>query len=264
MLLNVVKYYPILLDVTMYNELMKQVAVERIIWNYQEFLGKGVPIIILHGWGRSGAEWKMLGEYLQKRTGRPVLIPDLPGFGGTSLVQVEDIYGYTEQLWKWLKYLKIKRASIVGHSLGGRMGVVLGARYPRLVEQLVLIAPAAVKPLTLRRIILTPLRLATRGLPRAWREHLGQAVSDVDGRDEKRRALYKAVVKYDLSQELPHIQAPTLVIWGERDLILPLALLARYKNLLPNVRVRVVWEAGHDPHLTHLRELARIVEEAWI
>lgn len=247
-----------------YNEQMKQVAVDGGIWSYEELPGKGAPIVVLHGWGRRGGEWIELGQHLNTRTGRAILIPDLPGFGGTTPVSANDIYDYTQQLVKWLRYLQIERASFVGHSLGGRMGVVLGARYPKLVEKLVLIAPAAVKPLTLRRILFRPLRNFARLIPEAWREVVGRVISDEDGRDTSRRSLYKAVVKYDLKSVLPRVNSPTLVIWGERDPILPLSLLASYKKLLPNVRARVVWEAGHDPQLTHARELARIVEEAWI
>lgn len=248
----------------MYNELMKLVSVDRVIWNYREIEGKGVPIVILHGWGRSGAEWQQLGEYLQMRTGRTVFMPDLPGFGGTNLVHINDIYQYTAALVRWLEYLGVKRASFVGHSLGGRMAVVLGAKYPKLVESLVLIAPAAVKPLTLRRIILRPLRYLSKLIPKSLRERVGRALSDEDGRDSKRHELYKAVVKHDLRQVLPTVDSPTLVIWGEKDPILPLYLLSIYKKQLPNARVRVVWEAGHDPHQTHLRELARMMEEVWI
>lgn len=243
---------------------MTQVAVDRVIWSYSELKGKGTPIVILHGWGRSGSEWQTLGQYLNDKTGRPVLIPDLPGFGGTALTLVEDIYQYTDELLKWLKYLNIKRASIVGHSLGGRIAVVMGARYPQLVENLILIAPAAVKPMTLRRLILRPLRALGRLMPRTIREIVVARVSDVDGQNIKLRDLYKAVVKYDLTSELSKIKPPTLVIWGEKDSILPLSLMSVYKTQLPNARVRVVWEAGHDPHLSHPRELARIVEEIWI
>lgn len=251
-------------NTNLYNELMKQVAVEGAIWSYEELPGKGVSIVILHGWGRRKEEWMELGQYLHSRTGRTILIPDLPGFGGSGMVTVQDIYEYTALLVKWLRYLGLERVSFVGHSLGGRMAVAMGARYPGLVENLVMIAPAAVKPVTLRRLILRPLRYLVKLLPRFVREAVGLIVSDVDGRDIKRRELYKAVVKYDLRHELPKVKSPTLVIWGERDPILPLKLLGIYKKLLPDVRTRVVWEAGHDPHLTHFRELSRMVEEIWI
>lgn len=244
---------------------MRQVAVDRVIWNYREIKGNGFPIVILHGWGRSGAEWEMLGKYLHGKTGRTILIPDLPGFGGTGMYSnITDIYGYTKALVSWMAYLDIKRASIVGHSLGGRMAVVLGARYPTLVESLILVAPAAVKPMTLRRILLRPLRIISRLIPSRIRESFSRNVGDVDGQNIKLRDLYKAVVKYDLTNELVKIKTSTLVVWGERDPVLPLDLLSIYKKHLHNASVRVVWEAGHDPHLSHPRDLSRIVEEIWI
>ena len=244
---------------------MSQVAVDRVIWNYREIKGNGVPIVILHGWGRSGAEWETLGKYLHEKTGRRVIIPDLPGFGGTGMYPgITDIYDYTKLLVRWMAYLDIKRASIVGHSLGGRMAVVLGARYSTQVESLILVAPAAVKPMTLRRILLRPLRTISRLIPSTIRESFSRNVGDVDGQNIKLRDLYKAVVKYDLTNELTKIKTFTLVIWGERDPILPLRLLPTYKKYLQNASVRVVWEAGHDPHLSHFRDLSRIVEEIWI
>lgn len=250
---------------SLYNVLMAQVAVEKLIWNYREIKGIGVPIIIMHGWGRNSVEWEEIGIYLHEKTGKPVLTPDLPGFGGTGLTQdISDIYGYTKLLVSWMKYLGIKKASFVGHSLGGRMGVVLGAKYPELVENLVLIAPAAVKPMTVRRIILRPLRTISRLMPRKIRDIISRNVSDVDGQNTKLRDLYKAVVKYELTNELSKIKSSTMVVWGERDPILPLSLLSIYKKHLSNARVRVVWEAGHDPHLSHFRDLSRIVEEVWI
>lgn len=144
------------------------------------------------------------------------------------------------------------------------MGVVLGARYHALVENLILIAPAAVKPMTMRRILLHPLRIISSLIPSIIRESVSRSVSDVDGQNIKLRELYKAVVKYDLTNELAKIKASTLVIWGERDPVLPLSLLSIYKKYLQNASVRVVWEAGHDPHLSHFRDLSRIVEEIWI
>lgn len=250
---------------SLYNELMRQVAVDRVIWKYFEIEGKGVPIVILHGWGRRGHEWEMLGKYLHEKTGRTILIPDLPGFGGTGMYPgITDIYDYTKALVSWMTYLDIKRASIVGHSLGGRMAVVLGARYPSFVENLIIIAPAAIKPMTLRRILLRPLSIISSFIPSRLRESISNRLSDVDGQNIKLRALYKAVVKYDLTNELTKIKALTLVIWGERDPVLPLGLLPIYKKHLQNARVRVVWEAGHDPHLSHFRDLSRIVEEIWI
>jgi pimeloyl-ACP methyl ester carboxylesterase len=79
------------------------------------------------------------------------------------------------------------------------------------------------------------------------------------------RELYRAIVAEDLRKYLPKIACPTWVIWGEKDPILPLTLTDIYKKLLPYPIVRVIWGAGHDPHLSHYLVLLRVLEEAvWI
>jgi pimeloyl-ACP methyl ester carboxylesterase len=70
------------------------------------------------------------------------------------------------------------------------------------------------------------------------------------------------VVGEDLRKYLPKIACPTQVVWGEHDPILPLSLTKVYRDKLINVTVRVVWGAGHDPHLTHYDQTLAILQEA--
>jgi len=74
--------------------------------------------------------------------------------------------------------------------------------------------------------------------------------------------LYKAVVKHDLRSALSQIKCQTWVIWGEKDKVLPLKLVDVYKKLLTYPIVRIIWGAGHDPHLSHPIVLKRVLEEA--
>ncbi len=76
------------------------------------------------------------------------------------------------------------------------------------------------------------------------------------------RELYRAVVGTDLQKYLSKIQAKTTVVWGEYDPILPLSLTKIYGKLLPHSTTRVVWGAGHDPHLTHYEQTLRILQES--
>jgi pimeloyl-ACP methyl ester carboxylesterase len=76
------------------------------------------------------------------------------------------------------------------------------------------------------------------------------------------RDLYRAVVGADLRKYLPKIQAKTTVVWGEQDPILPLSLSRVYIKSLVDARLRVVWGAGHDPHLTHFEQTLRILQES--
>lgn len=244
---------------------MTQVAVENQIWNYTE-VGEGekTPLLMLHGWGRNGNEWIQMAKGLSEWSGCKAWVLDLPGFGGSSLPKVKDIVEYSELVAKFCKYMEISKVTVIGHSLGGRVGIVLASKSPTLVEKLVLIDPAGVKPRSIKRKVLQLVAKLVAWIPQEWRRRAGTVIMDEDYRNSPGlRDLYRAVVALDLREYLPKIMCPTWVIWGEKDPLLPLTLTDIYKKYLPHPTVRVIWEAGHDPHLTHPRELTRLLEEIW-
>lgn len=247
---------------------MTQIAVGSQIWNYSEVgsaaakAKAGEVILILHGWGRTGAEWLAMARELDCRA----YVVDLPGFGGSTLPEVKDIFEYTQLVEKFCKYMKIEKAVVLGHSLGGRVGIVMGARNGEMVEKLILIDPAGVKPRSLKRVGLKLVaRLFAWVSPKVRARIVGRMMDEDYRNIPALRGLYRAVVGENLRNYLPKIKCKTWVIWGEKDQILPLSLTDIYKKLLPYPIVRVIWGAGHDPHLSHYLPLMRVLEEAlWI
>lgn len=242
---------------------MVQVAAGGNLFNYVVIgHGQKTPLLILHGWGRDGREWVRMAEDLHAWSGRTVYVVDLPGFGGSSLPGVADIFAYTETVVALLTYLDIKRIILIGHSLGGRVGIVMGARHHSLVEKLILIDPAGVKIKSLKRVILKSAASFFRFLPTTLRRKTVARFMDEDYRsDPTRRDLYRAVVKDDLTHLLHEITCPTGVVWGERDPLVPLSQTKVYRRELVRPTIRVVWGAGHDPHLTAYDQLKTILEE---
>lgn len=243
---------------------MTQIAVGHQLWNYQEIgSGDGTPLLILHGWGRSGNEWMRMAQDLSAWSGRKAYVVDLPGFGGSSLPQVKSIFEYSQLVKDFCKYLEIEKVILLGHSLGGRVGTVLGSTSPALIVRLVLIDPAGVKPNSLKREILVLLAKLFAWVPHSIRQKIVGPVLDEDYRNAPAlRDLYRAVVGEDLQKYLTKITCHTQVVWGEIDPILPLSLTKVYRNYLKDIVVRVVWGAGHDPHLTHYEQTLRILQEA--
>ena len=244
---------------------MRQVAVGQQIWNYEVvgLKGKLAPVLILHGWGRSGQEWMSVASEINEWTKRQVYVLDLPGFGGSSLPHVKSMEEYADLVSKFCEYLELKKVILVGHSLGGRVGIVLGAVSPTLVTKLVLVDPAGVKPKSIKRVVVRALAFVFGWLPRSWRRTLAAPMMDEDYRNSPTlQALYRVVVAKDLRHYLSMIGCETTLVWGERDPILPLSLTKIYRELIPDCRVRVVWGAGHDPHLTKPDQTVAILEEA--
>ena len=245
--------------------MQKQWAVGGKVWNGVEIAGVGLPIVFLHGWGRSSDEWIPFGDELHKKTGRTVFCLDLPGFGGSVLPRVDSVEQYSELLVAWMDYLEINKIDLIGHSLGGRVGIGLGAQQRGRIGRLILIDAAGVRVWSAKREIIKTVAKLFGWMPAGLRRKLVTGLMDEDYRNSPAlRELYRAVVKTDLQPYLSKIECPTTVIWGEQDPLLPLALTKIYRRLIPRVAIRVVWEAGHDPQLTHPRELQRILEEVWI
>jgi pimeloyl-ACP methyl ester carboxylesterase len=243
---------------------MTQIAVGSQIYQY-EVVGaesKLTPVLILHGWGRTGTEWVAVAKKINEWSGRQVYILDLPGFRGSGIPQVKSMEEYTETVNKFCKYLALKKVIVIGHSLGGRVGIIMAAKN-EWVDKLILVDPAGVKPKSIKRRILRTLAFIFGWIPKEWRRALVSPMMDGDYHSSPAlRELYRALVAKDLRAYLPQIKCPTTIVWGERDPILPLSLTQIYRRAIPDSRVRVVWGAGHDPHLTKFEQTVAILQEA--
>lgn len=204
-----------------------------------------------------------MAKELSTWSGRKVYVLDLPGFGGSSLPVVKTITQYSQLVVDFCKYLEIDKLSLIGHSLGGRMGIILAAEYPNLIEKLILVDPAGVKIRSLKRMTLLMVAKIFAWVPSSLRTKVVGAVMDEDYRNSPAlRALYRVVVAEDLRKYLAKIKCPTHVVWGENDPILPLSQTKVYQRLISDSQVRVVWGAGHDPHLSKYEQTLSILQEA--
>jgi pimeloyl-ACP methyl ester carboxylesterase len=244
---------------------MAQVATGGIIFNYQE-LGEfgGVPILILHGWGRNLTEWEGIASELARYSKRKVFLLDLPGFGGSSLPQdVRTIEEYSKLVLDFCDYMKIPAMTLIGHSLGGRVGIVLAATQPTRIKKLVLVDPAGIKPRSIMRVTLKYLAKIFAWVPLNLRRRLVGRLMDADYQNSPAlRKLYRAVVGKDLRKYLCEISCPVEVVWGELDAILPLSLTRIYAKELKDRKIRVVWGGTHDPHLNQSEQTLKILQEA--
>lgn len=243
---------------------MSQIAVHGQIWNYQEIGGgKGTPIIILHGWGRSGNEWVRMARELSEWSGRKVYVLDLPGFGGSSLPAVKSLDEYTDLVLQFCDYLVIKKVVLVCHSLGARVGIVWASgKRKDMVEKLVLVDPAGPKEFSVKRSILGIAASIFRFVPEDIRLKLIGQFLDEDYRNTPGlRKLYRVVVARDLRDNLTLITVPVRLVWGELDKVVPKRMIRVYKKYLSDIRVRIVWGVGHDPHIDKYEQTLAIIQE---
>ncbi|MHB1921635.1 MAG: alpha/beta fold hydrolase [Chitinophagaceae bacterium] len=108
--------------------MLKTLQQGEVTLSYQD-LGKGFPVMLVHGFPEDGGVFQRLGSYLQKDF--RVLIPDLPGSGGSTLpatpLTMEIMAGYLEEI---IRAEQISSSIMIGHSMGGYVTIAYAQKYP--------------------------------------------------------------------------------------------------------------------------------------
>ncbi|MGK4578695.1 alpha/beta fold hydrolase [Kitasatospora sp. HPMI-4] len=186
-------------------------------------------LVLVHGGGHGARMWRRQLEALSDHF--HVVAPDLPGFGGTpgpfSLTAAVESVVETAR--------RLRPVHLCGHSLGAIVAARVAAEYPDLLARLVLVGGPEIAPgRTSSR------RIRTERHRPGW---LVRAISDVPGRRGWNDVL-DALETSDLSDALPRIAAPTLVLCGQRDRTsLPDA--RRTSAAIPGAHLITVPHAGH-------------------
>ena len=203
--------------------------------------GAGPPVVLVHGLSGSGRWWRRNVGALAARF--RVFAVDLVGFGRSrgpfALAEAAGV------LRDWMGRVGLGRAHVVGHSMGGYVAADLAAGPDAPVDRLVLVDAAAF-PLGWR-----PVRHAV-GLARAVR-YMHPTFLPVLAADALRagpRTLFRAAreaVESDLEARCAEVRAPTLVVWGEHDRVVPIDVGRRLAACLPDAELVVIDGAGHNP-----------------
>lgn len=229
--------------------------------------GSGPPVLVLHGWGASiEAVMPIVTGLAPVAT---VYALDLPGAGETDPPREQPwgVEDYQAFLASFMDALGVERASIVGHSNGGRIAIRMAATEPQRVRRLILVDSAGIRPKrTLRyhrRVAMAKVgKHAARllGAPGArLRDALvGRAASaDYLAAGEMRPTLVR-LVNTDLREHLPHIEASTLLVWGADDTDTPVADGRLMERLIPDAGLVVFERAGHYSYLDQQARFAAV------
>lgn len=219
--------------------------------------GDGAPVLLLHGWGVSSQSLAAVQEALAAAH-RAVAL-DLPGFGWSE--RPAAVWGtaeYARHVAGFLDTQAIPRAAVLGHSFGGRVAIRLAAEHAARVSRLVLVASAGIRPArSARYYVRVGLVKAARGLfglpgwGRLGPRLIARLTERVGSRDYRAagamRPILVRLVNEDLAPMLPIIQAPTLILWGDRDQEVPRVAMDRITQGIPGARMVVFPGAGHFP-----------------
>lgn len=204
--------------------------------------GSGPAAVLIHGLAGSGRWWDPVVPDLARD--HTVHVLDLVGFGASAR-QPFVLEGAATQIARFMDMLGIGRALVVGHSMGGLIAAELAADRPDLVERLVLVDACG---LPFRQSLVQHAVNLVRSTLTASPSFLALSLVDTlrAGPLTLVRAT-RAVLRSDLSSRLARIEAPTLVLWGEHDPLIPADTGRALARALANGSFAIVEGAGHSP-----------------
>ena len=246
----------------------------------------GSPVILIHGLMDSALNWSKNIDALAQT--HRVWAIDLIGFGFSSRV-TEPTYSlkyFARTIREFMDAQGIERASIVGHSLGGAVALELTHDYPARADKLILIAPGTYLvnlPLALNfaaRVPYVPRALVGMAVTSnharmsAWRNALGNPdrVDPQEARKYARPLRVKGTAdalvamaasprESDLPAGLKQIDAPTLILWGDKDVAVPVEHGEHHVRNLPNAKFVILEGAGHTPQIEYPDVVNRLMLE---
>lgn len=233
--------------------------------------GEGRPVVLLHGWGSSAESMAPVAKALDDRF--RVYAIDLPGFGWTpSAATTWGTWEYASYVEAFMDCVGISDASLVGHSFGGRIALVLAAQRPDRIRSLVLVASAGIRPRRglIFRVKAGAVKLVKRLFSLPLWGRLGERVvtglyGRVGSRDYRNagpmRATLVKVVAEDLRGILSAVRAPTLIIWGDRDQEVPFSSMEIMARGIQGSRLELFEGAGHFPFIDSPDRFSRAVRE---
>lgn len=216
------------------------------------------PVVFVPGLGASGRSLLPTARALPAAF--PVFVVDLPGFGKSKRPHTRlDLEGHASALASWASALGIERAIWVGHSFGSQVASLFAVRRPDLVERLALVSPTVdPRARTVRAQLGRLLRDGFGEPPRLlWilaGDYLGAGLGAV-------LHVGRVAVRDRPEERFPAIEAPALVVRGDRDPLVPEAWAEQIAQLLPAGRLLVIRGAVHAVPYVAPAELARAVEE---
>lgn len=239
---------------------------------YYEIKGRGEPILFIHGWAGDITIWQEQIDFFAKKFLTVAL--DLPGHGKSSW-EKSDLNQLSSDIYSFLNQINLEKINLVAVSFGGLIALKFSLMYPEKIGRLILVDSAAKflssegkeglrlsqiekmsvmldenylgALLVFTRLLFTEEERRLINFKKIW-----NILTKKEPMPQKQalQAFLKILQEEDLRPILAKIDAPVLIINGEKDVICPQAKAKELADNLPNARLRIIENSGHMPFLT--------------
>ncbi|MEO1010165.1 MAG: alpha/beta hydrolase [Bacteroidota bacterium] len=234
-------------------------------------VGEGTPLIILHGLMGGLSNFQGVTEHFPEK-GYQVLVPELPIYD-MPLVKT-NVKQFAKYLESFIEYKGLKDVILLGNSLGGHIGLLHSKLFPERVKALVITGSSGLYESAMgdsypRRGDYEFIKKKAQNVfydpAVATKEIVDEVFDTINDRGKiiKTIAIAKSAIRHNMSKDLPKMQTPTCIIWGEEDNVTPPEVAKEFHELLPDSELFWIQKCGHAPMMEHPKEFNTILD-AWL
>ena len=232
-------------------------------------------LILLHGLGGYAERWIALMPFLNKK--HHIFVPDLIGYGQSDKPSVD----YTPEffvkfVFDFMDTLGIKKASMIGTSLGGQIVAECAATQNPAIERIVMISPAGIMKKStpaLDAYTMAALYPTKESAKTAYTMMVGpnKPVSDISierfvnnmSKPNAKMVFLSTLLGLknapDITEKLGKIKIPTLIIWGNEDKLIPFEYSEKFVSAINNCTLMPMEGCGHSPYVEEPEKLSGII-----
>lgn len=230
--------------------------------------GEGEPLLLLHGLFGALSNFADLVEHFKKSY--KVIVPLLPLFDLDIFHTT--VGGLEKHVQKFIEMRDYQNIHLLGNSLGGHVALVHILKHPERIKSLILTGSSGLFENGMgdsypkrgdRDYIKKKTEVTFYDPAMATTELVDEVFEITNNRIKviKIISLAKSAIRNNLGEELNQIKQPTLLIWGNNDIITPPFVGQEFQKLIPNSELHFIDKCGHAPMMEVPNEFNRILED---
>ena len=231
---------------------------------YVDDVGKGFPLVLVHGYLGSSEMWCLQKEFLRKNF--RVIAPALPGFGESFKVKsLKSINEMAKSVLHCLEKKKIDSFHLMGHSMGGMIAQEMVKIKPEKISKLICFATGSIGDIpdrfeslnsSIKILKKDGIKETVKRIPPKWFVEGNRAknyylcenaVKDIT--EETANNALNAMKSWNGFDNLKNIKKPTLIIWGDKDISYNFEQVNILLKNIPNSKIEIFEECCHNVHL---------------